>query len=176
MKKTFLILLVLILLGGGCFGGWYFITNQASQKGINIKLKATENYVIDWNPSLTQDQKNELLWGFDTEQEFISAFIIEMGADKAKNQVLELKDDFTGKLYYENANEYETIYYITANNNQRILFFYDENCTERIEGEHALYTGITFRDGKYWNVFYTATNYDTDTINFSFLIEYEQVI
>lgn len=173
MKKALLILSILIILLGFGLGSWYFITNQSTQKGINIKLRAT-GYFLEWNSSITENEKEAYMWGFTDEQEFIQTFAIEMGAYDMLNNTLEIKDDLTAKLYTDGSNENLSLYYILAKNNTRILFFEDKNLTQRFTNKQALSTGITIKNDKYLHEHFTE--YHNDMIVFTFYVEYEQVI
>lgn len=173
MKKVLLALFILILLGGCGLGGWYYITNQSAQKGLNLKLRATGEYILEWNPIIAENEKSNYMWGRANEQEFIQVFATEMSAGDMINNTLEIKDDFTAKLYTDGSNQHHSLYYMLAKNRTRILFFEDENCTERFVSKNALTRGIIIQDGKYLQRHFTE--YEDETVVFTFFVVYEQV-
>lgn len=172
MKKLFLAIFILILLGGCGLGGWYFVKTQSAQKGINVKITATNQYNIQWNESLSETDKLNYMWSGTTTEEFINAWSAEMHQllEKISNYTIEFNIDYSAKMWTDNSNTFEAVYYTFDYTKTEIRAFTNLN---HPDDEVALFTII---DGEYWYIAGKQQIIDNPSkLAYRFLVKFEQV-
>ena len=173
MKKALLIVFIIILMGGCVLGGWYYLTHQSADKGVNVKLQGTSQIIVKWDSAITtEEQKNNYRWGKTSDEAFIQAVSAELTLNKVANYKVELNEDYTGKLYSDNTTEFVGIYYAFNHNRQEVRTFMNEDYSD-----YSPYFDFTIIDGEFWHVAWVNYYQDEniDGCPYRILIKFDQV-
>lgn len=149
MKKFLLVLLIVILLGGCGLGGWYFLTNNGNAVD-GLKLQRSETIKIDWVDNFTDqekltylDNKTESEYINENKQNWLSKYTWTDKYHFLKNNKVEISRN--------NSTETENCYYLISPNGNTIRVYYDENFDDSGYNYYGLNHYITINnDGTYW--------------------------